>query len=644
MAAAVVPTAIVGADGNIVALNELFADATGLKAGGNLSAVGVVLADWSRDGRYRRVEGEGSTAFTGLLSIRPFEPPPAESVVVAIPDAMLCDEELELRELARFPLANPSPVLRVRNDDRIIACNPAAEKLFGDKDLALAKWTEICPGVGEDFWNEVLESDRTRSLEVKVGDDTVRFDHVRSASGKFISVFGFATTEFRRMEHELAENAKQLSEMARFPDMNPGPVIRTNWEGEILLANAAARSLFGDDLMGKDWRQVCPKVTLEHWMQIIESDDPIEIEGRVSDHDFVFNHRSDGQSGMVFVYGTDVTRQKQAEQALRQSEKMATLGTLSAGVTHELNNPAAATRRAAEQLRDKLPALDGADAGFAITDLPEEHRDGYGRLIGHVRAAALDAGELDPIERSDRESEIEDWLDENNVDDPWELAGDLVAANLKSDELAFLAEVLDASSLNAALARLTAIYNVASLANTISEGATRLSEIVGALKGYSYLGQAPAQEVDLSEGIDNTLIILRAKLKYGITVHRDYADDMPRVPAYGSELNQVWTNIIDNAADAMGEKGTITIRTRVDGEHAIVEIEDDGPGIPPDIKDRLFDPFFTTKPPGKGMGLGLSTTYSIVTEKHRGEIEIDSKPGATRFIVRLPLTAPSVTT
>ena len=164
---------------------------------------------------------------------------------------------------------------------------------------------------------------------------------------------------------------------------------------------------------------------------------------------------------------------------------------------------------------------------------------------------------------------------------------------------------------------------------------------MGALKSYSYLGQAPLQEVALHEGLDNTLVILRHKLKRGIQVEREYCTDMPRVPAYGSELNQVWTNLLDNAVDAMDGSGRIVIRTRVERGWAVVEVEDDGPGIPEAIQARIFDPFFTTKPPGKGTGLGLSTTYSIITEKHRGQIEVESRPGFTRFTVRLPFpTAP----
>ncbi len=175
------------------------------------------------------------------------------------------------------------------------------------------------------------------------------------------------------------------------------------------------------------------------------------------------------------------------------------------------------------------------------------------------------------------------------------------------------------------------------------QGSSRISEIVRALKSYSYLGQAPILEVDLHEGLDNTLVILRSKLKAGVAVHREYAPDLPHIMAYGSELNQVWTNLIDNAADAMNGHGNIAIRTRRDGEWVVVDIEDDGPGIPEGIQGRIFDPFFTTKAPGKGTGLGLSMSYGIVVEKHKGRISLESRPGMTRFTVMLPMSGPPVT-
>jgi signal transduction histidine kinase len=184
---------------------------------------------------------------------------------------------------------------------------------------------------------------------------------------------------------------------------------------------------------------------------------------------------------------------------------------------------------------------------------------------------------------------------------------------------------------------LGAISTVYSLVVEISQGAGRISDIVKALKSYSYLDQAPIQEVDIHEGLDNTLIILRSKTKEGIHIVREYASDLPRISAYGSELNQVWTNLIDNAIDAMGGDGQITIRTRRADNDVVVGIEDEGPGIPQEIQPKIFDPFFTTKGPGRGTGLGLNITYNIIVEKHRGAINVDSRPGRTVFQIRLPI-------
>jgi signal transduction histidine kinase len=219
----------------------------------------------------------------------------------------------------------------------------------------------------------------------------------------------------------------------------------------------------------------------------------------------------------------------------------------------------------------------------------------------------------------------------------WELAPALAAQELEPAALDQLSAALPVAALGTALVWLAAAFPVHALLHEIGQCAGRMSEIVDALRGYTYLGQAPVQPVDLHHGIDNTLVILRNKLKQGITVRRDYCSDLPLVPAYGSELNQVWTNLLDNAADAMNGKGTITIRTRRRDGWAVVEVEDDGPGIPADAVSRVFEPFFTTKAPGAGTGLGLSTSYAIITKKHRGAVTVESEPGLTRFTVRLPL-------
>jgi len=328
---------------------------------------------------------------------------------------------------------------------------------------------------------------------------------------------------------------------------------------------------------------------------------------------------------------------QEIQNQLIMQEKMASLGKLSAGMAHELNNPAAAAQRGAEQLQEIFFQLRDAYLKIGELNLEKKQLDQVKALGQLAKDRARQLDDMDALTRSDRESEMEDWLDEKGVENAWQLAPMLVSLGYNQSEIHMLSETFSPHQFIVVIEWLSYTYTIHSLLSEISLGTARIVEIVKALKTYTFMDQAPLQFVNVHEGLDNTLIILKNKLKKGITVHREYASDLPTIPAYGGELNQVWSNIIDNAIDAMDGQGELTLRTRKKDPWVVVEIEDNGTGIPEEVQTKVFDPFFTTKPPGKGTGLGLNISRNLIVQKHQGQITVFSEPGKTRFTVWLPI-------
>ena len=331
-------------------------------------------------------------------------------------------------------------------------------------------------------------------------------------------------------------------------------------------------------------------------------------------------------------------RSKELEVKLREQEKLAALGKLSAGLAHELNNPAAAGRRAAKQLNSAIASLQNNMLSLRGKHFSPQHRQLLKELQQQAITQINQDTSLSPLEQSDREDALADWLELQGVTNAWELAPSLVAAGVDESQLQTLAREMQSEAFNEALVWLEATLTMNGLVKEVEQSTSRISDLVGAIKNYTYMDRAALQEVDLHEGIDNTLKILHHKLKYGVRVNKEYSADIPKISAYGSELNQVWTNLIDNAIDAMDGKGELTIRTARENDCLLVEIMDNGAGIPPEIQPRIFEPFFTSKGVGKGSGLGLDISRRIIIQKHKGNIRFESKPGMTKFQVRLPIS------
>ncbi|MFC7916799.1 ATP-binding protein [Streptomyces sp. NPDC057386] len=333
---------------------------------------------------------------------------------------------------------------------------------------------------------------------------------------------------------------------------------------------------------------------------------------------------------------------KNSQRTIGQRERLLALGTLSAGLTHELNNPAAAAVRATATLRERVAKMRHKLSVISSGPYDRERLAGLIEIQERTAERVGKAPALSPLEASDREDVLTDWLDDHGIPEGWRIAPAFVQAGLDVDWLEQVAAAVDEDMLPGAVGWLNYTVETELLMDEIEDSTARVSHLVDAAKQYSQLDRAPYQIADVHDLLDSTLLMLSGKTGRRIEVVKDYDRTLPRIPAYPAELNQVWTNIVDNAVAAIndsGGDGTLTVRTGRRGDRLTVEFRDTGPGVPPEIRDRIFDPFFTTKPVGQGTGLGLDISWRIVVNKHRGSIEVDSEPGDTRFRVLLPLTA-----
>ena len=486
----------------------------------------------------------------------------------------------------------------------------------------------------------------------------MRCDPFHDTEGNIIAVLvdGRDITE----EKEAQDALRQADDMNRLLLNSTGEgIYGIDLEGMCTFANPACATLLGfesvDDLLGQQMHK------LIHHTRVNGEPYPIKEcriyqavrkgEGTHIDDEVMFcadgkpfpceywsfpMFRDDELIGCVVTF-VDITERRRVEDELRQTEKMAALGKLSAGLAHELNNPAAAATRAANQLGESIDDLQSVTIELAQAGIGLDDWRLLTDCLNDIRQRSATLEDLSPIEASDREEEFLEWLDSHDVSDSWMIAPVLVSAGVESKDLDFIADSFSAAPLSLAMIWLCRAITASDQCNIVERSSASISELVNTVKSYSHMDKAPSLQVDIHDGIEDTLAILNHKLKSGVEVIREYDRSLPQVTAQGSELNQVWTNLFDNAAGAMDGKGTITIRTYLEDGAVTVAVTDNGPGIPKDIQHRIFEPFFTTKDVGEGTGLGLDVVNRIITNRCGGRIDLESAPGSTTFRVSIPV-------